>query len=108
MGWYLALIVAATVTGGEWLAYVAVYYAWDKGWKTRLQLLVTQIERLGERGVSTKGLWSDVDRRENSMILMGSLFIPTAFAILVVGAAPPIPVPQLTRVFLLGVSVFLY
>jgi hypothetical protein len=109
MGWYLALVVGTVITIGEWIAYFAIYYGWLNRWQNRLRRDVEpEIRRLSGLGTVLHELWSSAGRRENSMILMGSLFIPTAFAILIVGAAPPISISQPARVSLLIVSVFLY
>src|SRR2546430_12847910 len=108
----IALILAA----GEIIGYLALYRHWSRTWSVRVESLGDSIKQLKKPGTFANAgerLWSEIARRENSMILMGSLVIPTAFGLLIVAALPPSTLltpeqPQTARTVLSSAAVLLY
>jgi len=112
----LETTIALILAGGEIIGYLALYRHWSDTWEKRVNSLgdkFNQLRNLGPVVNVSERLWSEIARRENSMILMGSLVIPTAFGLLIVAALPPsiLSTPEQTqtaRTVLTSAAVFLY
>ena len=88
----LEAIIAVILSLAEVVGYLKLYGHWSSTWSNRVRSLNEKIMQLKNRDTPNDAgekLWSEIARRENSMILMGSLVIPTAFGLLIVAALPP-------------------
>ncbi len=67
--------------------YLAAYEVFHKRWMIRVDQAAHRIQAIAHDNDRTirGAMWTDASHREHSMILMGTLFIPTAFILL--GAA---------------------
>lgn len=112
----LQIAIALVLAAVEIIGYLGLYRHWSGTWAKRVESHTEKIKQLNKTGASSsfsERLWSEIARRENSMILMGSLVIPTAFGLLIVAALPPstLSTPEQTqeaRIVLSFAAVFLY
>ena len=89
MNGMLCLVLSLTLMYGSIVigTYIVLYEVLYNRWIGRIRREIRQqIDRLlinDPCGEQRKELWGDSGRRENSMILMGSIFIVASFALLV-------------------------
>lgn len=73
-------------TGIVWGVYLGWYHYLTVGWEERVNREREAIKKLKDCTERQNAPWSGLGRRENSMIVMGSIFVVAAFTILA-GAA---------------------
>lgn len=106
----LQILMAIFFTVLSWVVYFGFYSCIYHVWKKRIyQELETKIVKLAmedPEGKKVVELWNGSSRRENSMIVMGSIFIAGSFVLL--GAASQLSTATISKIALALASPILY